>query len=299
MKNTRPFLTILSLSLVLVMPAVAQLNRTWVSSSGSDYNTCSISLPCRTFAGALANTAVGGEIDAEDTGNFGVVTITQAVTIDGGAGQVASVLVTNAGSAITIAAGASDTVILRNIQLHGMNKSLNGVVITAAGNVQLENVKINGFGTNGVEINASAPVSLSLRNVSISGIGQAGVVATSTATSKAAVAIDKSSIVDCNTGILANATTTISVRDSDLSFNAVGLDVSSGASATIRNCQISNNGIGVETSAGGTLGVLSNMFTYNNTALGASQNLIFTDGANEFVGNTSNGIANGGKVVEQ
>jgi len=299
MKITGTIVTALTLSLAVVSPAFAQATRTWVSGGGSDYNSCDSSQPCATFAGALSKTASGGEIDVLDAGNFGPVTIKRPVTIDGG-GQIASILINTAANAITIdTTGAGDTVILRNIQLHGMSKSLNGIVVTAGAHVQLENVKINGFSTYGVEINSSVPVDLFLRNVSISGVGQAGVVATSTSASKSAVTIDKSLIVNSNTGILASANSTISVRDSDVSFNKVGLHVSAGSAATIRNCQISNNTTGVTVSAGASLAVLSNLFTYNNIALGANQNDIFTDGANEFVGNTSNGLAIAGNVAEQ
>ena len=45
------------------------------------------------FAGAISKTAAGGEIDALDPGGFGAVTITKSITLDGGGGQVASILV--------------------------------------------------------------------------------------------------------------------------------------------------------------------------------------------------------------
>src|ERR1700747_1674983 len=72
--------------------AQAQASRTWVSGVGDDANPCSRTAPCKTFAGAISKTAAGGEIDALDPGGFGAVTITKSITIDGGGGQVASVL---------------------------------------------------------------------------------------------------------------------------------------------------------------------------------------------------------------
>jgi hypothetical protein len=80
--------------LILVMgaaPAHARA-RTWVSGVGDDANPCTRTAPCKTFAGAISKTVPGGEIDALDPGGFGALTITKAVTIDGGRGQVASVL---------------------------------------------------------------------------------------------------------------------------------------------------------------------------------------------------------------
>src|SRR5438128_5063639 len=97
--------------------AQAQATRTWVSGVGDDANPCSRTAPCKTFAGAISKTAASGEIDALDPGGFGAVTITKAITIDGGGGIVASVL--GAGTnGINVAAGAGDIVTLRNIQLN-------------------------------------------------------------------------------------------------------------------------------------------------------------------------------------
>src|SRR5580692_846428 len=74
-------------------PAHAQATRTWISGVGDDANPCSRTAPCKTFAGAIAKTSPGGEIDALDPGGFGGVTITKSITFDGGGGQVASILV--------------------------------------------------------------------------------------------------------------------------------------------------------------------------------------------------------------
>ncbi len=107
------------LFLALVPAASAQATRTWVSGVGDDANPCSRTAPCKTWAGAISKTAAGGEMDALDPAGFGAVTITKAMTIDGGGGQVASVLVSGT-NGIIVAAGANDTVILQNIRLNGL-----------------------------------------------------------------------------------------------------------------------------------------------------------------------------------
>src|SRR5882672_8393711 len=74
--------------------AQGQATRTWVSGVGDDVNPCSRTAPCKTFAGAISKTAEGGEIDVLDPGGYGAVTITKAMTIDGGHGSGwASILV--------------------------------------------------------------------------------------------------------------------------------------------------------------------------------------------------------------
>src|SRR5947208_13998004 len=100
--------------------AQAQATRTWVSGVGDDANPCSRTAPCKTFAGAISKTAPSGEINCLDPGGFGAVTITKAITIDGGGGQVASVLVSGT-NGIIIAAGGSDVVNLVNLRFQGLN----------------------------------------------------------------------------------------------------------------------------------------------------------------------------------
>ena len=64
--------------------ASAQASRTWVSGIGWRLtNPCSRTAPCKTLAGALSKTAIGGEISVLDPAGYGPVTITKSVTING------------------------------------------------------------------------------------------------------------------------------------------------------------------------------------------------------------------------
>src|ERR1700740_2766891 len=103
--------------------AQAQASRTWVSGVGDDVNPCSRTAPCKTFAGAISKTASGGEISVLDPGGFGAGTITKPITLDGGGGQVASILATGTpGITINILSpGANDTVAIRNLRIMGVN----------------------------------------------------------------------------------------------------------------------------------------------------------------------------------
>ena len=116
----------LALSLVLaaiVHPAQAAqpvVLHTYVTAAGTgdDGNPCSRISPCATFQGALSKVGSGGVITALDAGDYGPVNITQAVTIDGTGTQVGIMI--NSGNAITIGAGAGNTVILRHLNLSGL-----------------------------------------------------------------------------------------------------------------------------------------------------------------------------------
>src|SRR5947207_8312383 len=145
-------LKLLTLVLLGTTFGYAQASRTWVSGVGDDANPCSRTAPCKTFAGAISKTAPGGEIDALDPGGFGAVTITKAITIDGGGGQVASVLVSGT-NGIVISAGGNDLVILRNLRINGLNGSgLNGIRWIAGKALHVQNCYIFGFSQNGIDI---------------------------------------------------------------------------------------------------------------------------------------------------
>src|SRR5713226_4667810 len=124
-------LAIAIFTLAFVSIAQGQATRTWVSGVGDDANPCSRTAPCKTFAGAISKTAAGGEIDALDPGGFGALTIVKAITLDGGGGQVASVLVAGT-NGIVVAAQPNDVVIIRNLRLDGLlggtnTAGLNGI----------------------------------------------------------------------------------------------------------------------------------------------------------------------------
>src|SRR5215831_2686403 len=129
----------------------AQASRTWVSGVGDDANPCSRTAPCKTFAGAISKTAAGGEIDALDPAGYGAVTITKAITLDGGGGQVASVLVAGT-NGIVVQAGPSDAVILRNLRINGIGTGINGIRWLSGKSLTVENCDIFGFTTNGIDI---------------------------------------------------------------------------------------------------------------------------------------------------
>jgi hypothetical protein len=132
----------------LATVAQAQATRTWVSGVGDDVNPCSRTAPCKTFQGAISKTAAGGEIDVLDPGGFGPVTINKALTIDG-AGTNASILASGT-NGISVTAGASDVVSIRNISITGIGSSpgVKGIRFASGKELNVENVVIASFGTS-------------------------------------------------------------------------------------------------------------------------------------------------------
>src|SRR5437762_8462127 len=101
-------LSLIMFTLALTSIAQAQATRTWVSGVGNDANPCSLTAPCKTFAGAISKTFINGEIDVLDPGGFGTVTITKSITIDG-TGTFASILNSSTtGITINLTSNSSD-----------------------------------------------------------------------------------------------------------------------------------------------------------------------------------------------
>jgi hypothetical protein len=136
---------------------MAQATRTWVSGTGDDANPCSRTAPCKTFAGAISKTAASGEINVIDTGGYGGVTITKALTIHSRNVQ-AGILVSGT-NAIVVNAGVNDKVNLIGLNINGFGTSLYGIRVLQAKTVRVEDSRIFGFNRNAIDfepVNASA-----------------------------------------------------------------------------------------------------------------------------------------------
>lgn len=155
---------VLAVSFVPVSSLQALANRVFVSArAGSDVNTCdNINTPCQTFAGAVLQVNAGGEVIVLDTGGYGPVTITKALTIEAPPGVLAFVHPPS-GDAITINAGASDRVILRGLVLNG--GSGNGVTVTAVGTLTVQNCAVTGFAIDGIRMGTAGK--LIVKNTSV------------------------------------------------------------------------------------------------------------------------------------
>lgn len=135
-------------------PAHAQATRTWVSGVGDDANPCSRTAPCKTFAGAISKTAVGGEIDCLDPGGFGALTITKSLSILCHPTSNGGVLVSGT-NGIVVAAGPSDKVVLQGLDFEGLGSGLNGVSFISGLEVIILDCSIRDFVQNGVNVASS------------------------------------------------------------------------------------------------------------------------------------------------
>ena len=226
-----------------------QASRTWVSGVGDDANPCSRTAPCKTFAGAISKTAAGGEIDALDPAGYGAVTITKAITIDGGGGQVASVLVSGT-NGIVVQAGPSDVVILRNLRINGIGTGINGVRFLSGKDLNVENCYIFGFTTNGLDValNQATQATVHVYNSVFKNNGQVGIRATNAVAPNVKVVVDSTDIAVDTIGVEAATNATFEINRTVISAMSTDGVKSDGTNALvgISHCEIVN-GIGAST----------------------------------------------------
>lgn len=234
--------TFLAMLLLCTTLTFAQATRTWVSGVGDDANPCSRTAPCKTWAGAMPKTIAGGEVDALDPGGFGAVTVTKAITLDGGGGQVASVLVAGT-DGIVVNAGPNDVVIIRNLRLDGLLggtdvPGLNGIRFVAGLDLTIENCKIFGFSLAGVAVELSQPGgSVRILNTSIENSGIDGVLVSNANASIRNSSIERSG----QNGVAVSTGGDVAVSSSDISYALVGVLASGGATATISSSDLLYN----------------------------------------------------------
>jgi hypothetical protein len=273
----------------------AQASRTWVSGVGDDANPCSRTAPCKTFAGAISKTAAGGEIDALDPSGYGALTITKAITIDGGGGQVASVLVSGT-NGIVVAAGANDVVILRNLRFNGISSGINGIRFLSGKDLNVENCFIFGFTNNGIDValNQSTAASVHVINTVLKNNGQVGIRATNAQTPPVQVAVNNSFVILDTIGIEGAQHSRV-VVDQSVIQNASQDGIKGDdnptfdVQMTVTNSETSYNVNGINAAFGSTITVGGTTAAYNSTCAfnGTAGTIVFFQGTNRVVGSSA------------
>jgi hypothetical protein len=274
MRTTALVLAIVSTAWLAVgiETASAQASRTWVSGVGDDANPCSRTAPCKTFAGAISKTAAGGEIDALDPGGFGALTITKAITIDGGGGQVASVLVSGTNGIVVAANNATDVVILRNLRINGIGSGLNGVQFLSGLSLLIENCDIFDFLQSGIHMNTAGTNKMVVLNTTVHNNLVGGIQINPTGGSSRATVTD---VLASNNGF------------------GIGVDTTGGGTLGLANISrstiSSNTGNGVQVNGANAVALINgNTIPNNNNGVSNTAGTVFTFLNNEINANISN-----------
>jgi hypothetical protein len=289
-------------------------SQTFVSATlGNDSNPCTRMSPCLTFAAALALTSAGGEIVVLDPGDFGPVTITEAVSIYSDAFGAAGLMPSPGTSGIVVSAGASDTVNLRGLIFDGVNASgTSGVVFLSGAHLNISKCVFQGFTTSGMTFSpgagSAATTRLVVQDTTIVD-NATGLLIQPTGGIAASVTL-RWLRIDNNTGeglrvdgTGGSGAINATLADSTASFNASnGIDAVSGpGNATLdvmRVVAAANGSVGIlsNQSSGGTASVtLGNSMLHANAigiqATGGAG--LLTYGNNQVTGNASNGSFTG------
>jgi hypothetical protein len=303
MKSTLFLAVVGSLFALSLAPAHAQATRTWISGVGDDANPCSRTAPCKTWPGAISKTTAGGEIDALDPGGFGGLTITKAITLDGGGGQVASTLVSGT-PGITVVAGAGDTVIIRNVRFNGILQSgspgTTGIQINSAARVIIEKCEI--FGFSGLAVSATPSTGtlfLKVQETTLNNNG-GGIGTKPTGGAVVNAAIERAHIDGNGGGVkfdgTGGGTTNAAISDTSISLNtnnAMNAQSGTGGNVNVdmtRDVLANNGGTAVIASqaSGGAAVVTvgSTVLSYNGTAWSNSSATLLSFKNNQVTGPT-------------
>ena len=155
---------------VIVPASAAAPQRTFVASMGNDSNPCSLVLPCRGFAVAVAVVAPGGEVIVLDSAGYGPVIIDKAVSLTAPAGVYAGITVPDGANGIVINAGDEDNVTLRGLTIvqQGAGPGI-GILQSSGRLLTVDRCTVSGNGsTSGVAI---AHGNFLIRNSMFEGLG--------------------------------------------------------------------------------------------------------------------------------
>ena len=288
-------LVLLAIVIALAVPAEAA-PRTFVATYGSDANPCSRPLPCRSYAIALAATDPRGEIVALDSGGFGTVAINKAVALIAPSGIHAGITVPTGNDGITVAAGATDDVVVRGLAINGTPPTCcsAGIRFLSGRALHVENVVVSGIPGGGAILflgDGELYVRDSEFRENPTGVGVAGTTLAS---------IEHSRFDHNTVGLSVDGDARATVRDSVFSGNTLwGIRAHENSEVSIDGCTISGSNIGIEARS-----TIASMFSIArvtnsliaNNALGVlhmGNSALLTGGGNSLVGNTTAGSFSG------
>jgi hypothetical protein len=269
--------------------AQAQATRTWVSGVGDDFNPCSRTAPCKTFAGAIPETAAGGEINCLDPGGFGGVTITKAITID--CRHTVGGVLASFTNGVIVNAPAGSKIVLRGLDINGVGNGLDGIKFIAGGSLHVEDSVISGM-QNGINIGAGNEIYIKntyIRNNSSVGVyiaGSGGLVN---------AVIEKTTVENQVYGLAVGTNARVTTRGSVYSGNSSsGISAQGGGSVNVDNCIVTNNTVvGLYSADQGILRVANSFISGNNIGVStAGSGIAATFFDNKLQGNTVDGAFN-------
>jgi hypothetical protein len=274
-------------------------NRSWVSTAGADNNACTLAFPCKTLQAGLNATNGGGEVDVLNAGEYGPVTITRSVTIDGG--NLAYIQGPASTGAVSVSAGATDVVVIRNLSIISAypTASTCGICWTGGSSLYVENVSIFGA-TRGITAIGSANTSgdsLTVSNVAIRRASSGGLLIQPPSGTPMNAALNRITIdgVSAGSGISMQSGRAVLANSSITHLSTDALDVESGGQMDADDSTLAFAGRSVlVVGTGSSVRLAGNNIHDNQAAMSASGGgQILSFGNNRFSGNVADGTPTG------
>jgi parallel beta helix pectate lyase-like protein len=242
MNRTRTLLMICAVG-VWTCTDLLGAQRTFVSAAvGDDANSCTRAFPCRNFSAALLQTDPDGEVIVLDSGGYGVVTVTQPVSLISPKGVYAGITAF-AGTAITINAGDSAHVVLRNLSLNSQGANY-GIRVPSAAALYIEHCTVSGFGNLGINFDESISTGrLHVTDTTVRRCGGSGIAVGG----NVLATIDSVLLHHNGNGVLASNGAEANIRKTTSGpgvGDAVGFTALSGARMVIQSSVATGNGFG-------------------------------------------------------
>lgn len=288
----RKLLTAFVAALVISASTLAHASsaHTWVAYWGSDSSSGNQNNPYADFATAVANTSAGGIVSVLTPGDFGAVTITQAITIEGmdGAG-----LTFTGTEGIFINAAATSTVVLRNLTVNGVGVGEDAIYFEQGANLIIDHCHIEGFTDIGVGIYSGVPVNVVIRDTLIQG-GQLGVrtFQSSGGVFHDRVSLQNVTIQGATSAGIFSRNGNMEVVNSVLAENYIALEADTAAVISISSSTIFDNTTAICVYATSTVRINDNDIYGNSTGNQNCGGAVASTGNNRSAGSTTNTAPN-------
>ena len=243
--------------------ASATVTKTWVSSTGSDSGTCQLVAPCKTLQFAHDQTTAGGEIDVKDSGSYGAVIITKAISIVS-AGVVAAIGAPANGTGIAVKAGPQDAVVLDGLYIDGHGVGNIGIAFNTGRSLRVANCHIRNVANDGISMQPAGAQNFSIADSEVANAANFGIIVQPFNTSPIGT-ITHVSLHDNGTGLFVGYVV-VPVTNSTITANGIGIGTEVSAAILLGGSMVAaNKQYGIQTQGGVVTSYGDNYINDNGT----------------------------------
>jgi hypothetical protein len=223
-----------------------------------------------------------------DSGDYGPVTITQSITIDGE--NMGSVGSAGAGEGIFVNLASAGTVVLRNLTVDGQGTGTYAIYLEGIGNFVIDNCRLEGFTQIGIGVASTGAENVVVRNTTIVG----GTLGVRTFQSSGGVPYDKVSLDHVTVQGATNAAVfsrngVLEISNSVLTQSNIAVEVDTSATISVESSMLTMNTTAVCSYTTGTIRLSNNDIFDNGTGIEACGGTTATNGNNRKGGNPGTG----------